>query len=515
MILIFLIVTTLIVIIATFYLIKRMNIFYDRMIKYNLIYEISVSLKENCSLYIISEDNFYLNLYKDVLDARAGEIRWTDIQDQVVSYVHGKESITKILENTNYTTQQREILIEIQRLSKILSWIEISAINISQGHADTDGSAKKLFDSIENNTFIVFKDNIIEIDEITNKQTALNLLTENKYLETQTELMNNIYKLEILVGGEITSNMNTYKYLYCGLLLVLLVIVIIAFKKISKIKDYNISMLYVYNLMLVTFGIITFITGLSVYSSGFLRLRTHILSGMIGDISSSLTKNVRDFAKTSDKKYFNDYWKSMEIFNGNIPYSELNEPLKNWRLSGSAFSSNKDPIKNLTVPLLDLLKMNGFLNEEILEYKQAIDENNTLVWKDIESFNWHNKRWDKDNYAKKNFNQTRYKIFYEFSETYKEDNTENLDEGKEINQLGSSNKPKDPLQTSIDILYDNSYNLSTNIIKRYAEKGELLANKRATDSAERSRVLFFISSILLIFISVLLRYQTNSNILQQ
>lgn len=511
MIMILVIVVTLIVFVISRFVSKYLDSAYHSLVLSNLIFEITDGFNENVRLYVITGDNLYLNNYKSILDAMAGKIAWSDIQDQVISYNNQEISFEDLIDMNNFTSQERDLIKQIRDLRRKLLWIEINAINTAQGRADTDGTAKKLFDSRKINTFIEFTGNTGTIDDIENKKTALKMFN-GIHSKTHIKLMDTIFKLRENLSIRLLKTLDKYKIVYVFFLVVLITVSVIDFNKISQTTDYNEGLLSIYNWTFLTFAILTVYTGLSVYSSGFMRLRTYILAGMMQDISSRLTKDVRDFAKTSDNHYFNNYWKIVKVSNGTIQWKELDKTIKYWRLVGSPFSFYSDNSnKNLLISIMDLLEKNGFTEEEMLLFREARSESNTLIWSEIKSFNWNNKHWDKDNIGRKIFNQQNYHTFIPFSGTY--NNTEDAEKStlssNENDSEEKTNHPDNPKQASVDILYDYPYIITSAMIKRNTSKGEALANKRTREVFERSKVLFNISSITFILITVFLMYQTN------
>lgn len=509
MILIIVIVVTLIVIVISSLLSKYLESAYNSIVLTNLIFEITDASNENVRLYVITGDNLYLNNYKSILDAMAGKIDWVDTQD--LSYNDQQISFEDLVVRANFTSQERDLISQITDLRRTLIWIEISAINTAQGRADTDGSAKKLFNSRKINTFIEFTGKTDTTGDIENKKAALEMF-KGIYQTERIKLMETILKLEEILSIRLLKKLDKYKMIYVFFLTVLIVASVIEFNKISQTSDYNKGLLSIYNWTFLSFAILTVYTGLTVYSSGFMRLRTYILAGAMQDISSRLTRVARDFAKTSENIYFNDYWKTVNVSNGTLSWRDLNESNKYWNLVGSPFSFYSDNSnENLEISLINLLEKNGFTEEEMLLFRKARNEINSLIWMGIQSFNWNNERWDKDNIGRKIFNQQDYHTFIPFSGTYnnEEDTGETTSSSNEDGDDEKTNHPDNPRQASVNILYDYPYIIASIIINKNTSRGEELANKRTREASERARVLFNMSSITFIITTVFLLYQTN------
>ena len=484
-----------------------------------LLIESTNTMNESIRLYIIIGDPYYLNIFKNTANARIGMFPWTNIADEEIGYNGPQSSIKDISKKTDLTYKELEILNNIYKIYNDLLWIQIEGFNIAQGRSDPKEKAKKEFDSMKNKTYIDFpvKDENAEKNKIENGKKALDFLNKSKYQEIYSKLINEYNILMSLVSSRINKDFKIYKYsslLFYGAVTIGLCLYL--FLQVQKLPNYDKGLMSIYNTFFIIIAITLAIYGYKLYLNGYNRINSYLISNIIQEIASNLISSVRDYTKTMNQDFFDRYWTIISIKNGNVPWSELSKTFKEWNIL-----PNIAPNNELLMTYKELLIKANFNTDEIVLFNQADDENNNLIWKDIESFNWANLRWDKNDKGRQLFSQQNKKTFIQFSGNYDKQNSSttsssvrnNLNNDNQNSSTTSSDMnnlnndipnihPSDPRQESVNNLYSNEYIISSNLIKQYTTDGENNVIKRTTNDLKRTRIIFY--SMLLLFICIIL-----------
>ena len=458
-----------------------------------LLFESMDSMNESVRLYIITGDSMYLSIYKSNADARAGEDTWTSIPDEVVGYNGPQSSLKNTGKNTDFSEEEFKHFIKILTLSEELLWIETSALNIAQGLSDPNGVAKKKFEEMKNKTYVQFPEHKDEKDTMKNKKDAIKFLKDKGQEDIHNKILEEYNVLNKIVAERLQYNFSVYKWVYFILYLSIFSVCVLTYVTIKKVPNYEIGMTSVYNNIYIFVTMFMIIYAYKVYSTEVNRIISFIVSNVMQEISSELTKAVRDYAKTGDIKYFKRYWNIVNIKNGKVPWSGLSETFKYWNVLPSVAKN-----ENLMMTLEELLEKSNFTQKEMDIFKRASDESNSLTWKDIETFNWAKELWDKDNKGRQIFSQRGAKSYIRFMGKY--DQSELKTTPLELSTDIDGNRPANPKQASVDNLYSDEYIVASNLIKYYTTEGESYVYKRINDNVERTSTILYLLCILFLVI---------------
>ena len=393
--------------------------------------------QELSTLYIITGNSSYLNKFNNIIKISNGELPWKELNYKIASQ--------NLVKELNLNSEENELYEKIELQQKDMLWTEIQSINWSQGLFDKDDIGKKEFYSKKyEDNFVVFTDKLTE-----DKTKALqNLLTPDK-VELSKSLDENLRKFR-----DIVVNRNYMKNLYLKnilkfILLIFLSVNILNFTKINGKSDW----FPILKTMTLIFSFIIFYLGFSSIDSKEARYNSYVISRIIKTIRSRLTFCVRKYVLTGDKKYFDEYWRIVNVQNGLEPWGSLN------KLKSSIDLEAKDSLENLYTIL------SGFTDSEIGILKQAQNDSDTLIWNDVEAFNWKNGNWDVDNDGKNAFNNLDVKQFVKFTGT-----------------AGKEGSPSNMSQMASDIVYSDEYISFEDRIKQYLNKAIININKRISTS---------------------------------
>lgn len=473
---------------------KKMYNFYKILEFMRLFVESTTSMNESINMYIITGDNMYLRIFKYNADARIGLSPWTSIPDEVISYNGKQQSLKNISKEIDFNEEERNKFNNMLILYDNLLWLQIEALNIAQGFSDPDGTAKKKFDMMEQKTYIEFPVHN-KTNDILNKKEALEFIKNNNFKQINIKADTECDTLNNLISVRLQNNFKIYGWIYFIFYTIIFVLCVIIYVKTSQQQNYEIGLTSIYNNLYMLIAFLMVVYGYKVYSIGIKRIHSYIVSNTMQEIVSDLTKNIRDYTRTNSEEYFDKYWKIVNIKNGKIPWSELSKNMKGWNILSSYSNDGQ-----LIMPLSEMLEKSEFTQEELLIFQKASDENDSLIWKDIESFNWAKELWDKDNKGRRLFSQKVHKTFIQFDGKYKDEELITPLEDSDI----PNNHPVNPKQKAVDNLYSNEYIIASNIIKNYTTEGETAVNNRMNKIVQRTIVLFYIICILFILIVTIL-----------
>lgn len=414
-----------------------------------------LDLQELSELYILTGKKSYLDKFNNILDASNGNISWNSLKSQGIMFSENKINHENILKQLELRDEENELYKKISKQEKDILWSEIQSINWYQGLFDKDDVGKKEFYS-ENydGKFIIFKEKTAE-----DKKKALeNLLTPEK-IELSKSLDENLRNFRDIVVNRQYKKFNYVKNILSFILILFIAINILYFSKVNGNSEWfpilKTSMLF------LSFSVSYL--GFSNINSKELRYNSYIMSRIVKIIRDRLTFYTRKYVLTGDKKYFDEYWKIVNVQNGKEKWEYLNN------LKSSINLKTEDSLENLYKIL------SGFTDVELATLKQAQNDSDSLIWNDNQAFNWKNKNWDIDNDGKNTFNNSETKKFVKFSGTEKD-----------------SNSPKNMEQMSNDIVYSDEYITLKDRIEQYLDKAILNINKRISTSEILTNKIFIL-----------------------
>lgn len=459
-----------VLIIIIILLLKLMNKNFDKLYKNMdicfLFIDKQIELQELCELYILTGKKSYLDKFNNILEACRGNISWNSLKSQGIMFSENKINCKNILKQLELTDEENNLYEKIIKQQKDILWSEIQSINWYQGLFDKDDIGKKEFYS-ENydGKFIVFKEKSTE-----DKKKALeNLLTPEK-IELSKSLDENLRNFRDIVVNRRYSRFNYIKNILSIFLILFFVNNILYFSKVNGNSDW---FPIIKTIMLLLSFVVSYL-GFSNINSKELRYNSYILSRIVKIIRDRLTFCVRKYVLTGDKKYFDEYWKIVNVQNGSEHWRYLNN------LKSSINLDAEDSLDNLYSIL------SGFTDKELDVLKQAKNDSDSLIWNDIQAFNWKNKNWDVDNDARNTFNNSENKKFVKFSGTEKDPES-----------------PKNMEQMSNDIVYSDEYIAFKDRIEQYLIRAIININKRISTSEILTNKIFilFLFFYIIFFIS--------------
>ena len=409
--------------------------------------------QELTTLYILTGKKSYLDKFNNIIDASIGNISWNELKNQGITFSENKISDKNLVEKLDLNNEEKELYEKIAKQQQDMLWTEIQSINWSQGLFDKDDIGKKEFYSGDEK-FIIFKEKLSE-----DKKKALENLLTTENIELSKSLDENLRKFRDTIVDRKYKSFQLIKNILSVMLLFFIYINIVYFTKINGSSDWF-PILKTITLLL---SVIVVYLGFSNINSKNSKYNSYVISRIIKNIRNRLTFCVRKYVLTGDKKYFDEYWKIVNVQNGTEPWGSLNQ------LKSSIDLKTRDSLGNLYTVLSE------FSESEIAVLKQAQNDSDSLIWNDVQAFNWKNNNWDFDNDGKNTFNNLETKKFVKFSGTDK--------------QTGS---PSNMDQMANDVVYSEEYISLSDRIGQHLIKVIININKRLNTSEILTNKIFII-----------------------
>jgi hypothetical protein len=312
-----------------------------------------------------------------------------------------------------------------------------------------------------------------------NKNNINRIIMTKEYIEKAYNIEENLFILREKITNTYCKFAEIFMYLA-----IILYIIFIGYE-----HNYNIP---------TTNTIKTNIKYISIFSLCYSGIRLMLLLkntlvqtirlSLLQDISTLLTILTRSYCHTGEDIYFRKYWDIVNIRNGDKP----------WKLLTTIYGIPSE-YKNIESFYLNLS------NQTKNKINLFLDESNALIWEELESFNWKNKRWDKDNEIKNIFMGRTEKTFFYFLGTYNNtNNSKDTNNSKNTNKnTDNGYKPSNPEQEAVDNLYKNQYMTSVARL-RYYSTSIVRKYKKESNITIRLWILLYISTLILYFIGALL-----------
>lgn len=457
---------------------NKFNKIYTTILKCTILINKFIAFNEITQIYLVSGDKSYVDEYKKNIDIVNGEKAWSRFsihQTSIFDNFDKQLNIDDLIDELEFDDKEKLMYKNISEDMKQITWKQIESINWYNGKCDNKNVYKNKYDndkfSLSSSNFDFESDSKIDIKIMKNKAV------ENFENASTTELIRNTtHKLEVLrsrIIFRLFQSVEVIKTIYFLLLVLFFIFSLTSFQRTTgKIRTFSI-----WNYGVFILSLLFLYLGIKLYNTQYNKYKSTILVILLQSIPQKLSQEVRTYVKTGDEKYKDNYWDVVDA-------------------SGGFFSWD---------PILQFYGINEYHDIETLKKEVNLDESeirilnksqsdmNTMIWKENQSFNWFNKRWDKDNQAKKLFARQQYKSLITFYGTY--------DKG-EGDKESDIEKPKNPVQDSVNNLYDNEYIIAYNKIRLYLLEGYSKIHERTTINITRSRVMFYIIIITYIFFSL-------------
>lgn len=384
--------------------------------------------------YIISGDKQYYDLYWELVKASAGNEDWGNLSTN--PWFKGKKmSLRGLYEFANIHPDDRKYLLDSLDITTQLIWDEIQVINWNDGFFDTDGKAKKEFDKMGNEKkFIRFEDK-----QKPDPQKAIDYLYTKEYLDRLEQVQNLVqqgfYKSQTREINLLTS----LKGLYFALILVAMVL-------LFYVNDNQIGYYKIVYAILLTTQVATSIYVFKQFEKSLIEVA---IGRLAWNTSERLTQNIRNYAVTGKTEDIDNFWKIVNLRWGKADWAEF--------YNYNFFKGNR-----LT---MDQLYTNFLQNSESVDFfKKAIQESNTLVWREIQAINWVDGFYDEDGSARKKFEKMDAEgsiTFIRFGKKGEPDHQKAIDNLYTIEYLNDKKKIYALSQQGMAIVYEDAAKRNT------------------------------------------------------